>query len=95
MDSYMNIKDGVNYPATLVTAALNDTRVILWQPGKFAARLQEATSSGKPVWLRVDMQGGHGVAETKDQESRQTADILAFVLSQTQEGQKNAERKAF
>jgi prolyl oligopeptidase len=85
MDSYMNIKDSVNYPATLVTGALNDTRVILWQPGKFAARLQQVTASGKPVWFRIDMHGGHGVAETKDQNLRHSADILAFLLWQTSE----------
>jgi len=83
MDSYMNIKDGVKYPATLITGSINDPRVIIWQPGKFAARLQEASSSGKPVWFRIDMQGGHGIAETRDQELKQTADILAFILSQT------------
>jgi prolyl oligopeptidase len=83
MDSYMNIKDGVKYPATLVTGSMNDPRVIIWQPGKFAARLQEASISGKPVWFRVDMHGGHGIAETRDQELKLTADILAFILSQT------------
>ncbi|HEX3166022.1 MAG TPA: prolyl oligopeptidase family serine peptidase [Chitinophagaceae bacterium] len=83
MDSYMHINDGTSYPATLVTGSLNDPRVIVWQPGKFAARLQAASSSGKPVWFRIDMHGGHGLAETKDQELKQTADILAFLLWQT------------
>jgi prolyl oligopeptidase len=83
MDSYINIKDSVKYPATLITGGLNDPRVILWQPGKFAARLQEASSSGKPVWFRIDMQGGHGQGSTKDQQFREMADILAFVLRQT------------
>lgn len=83
MDSYMHIKDGEKYPATLVTAGFNDPRVILWQPGKFAARLMEATASGKPVLFRVDMEGGHGVGSTKDQEFGELADIISFVLWQT------------
>jgi prolyl oligopeptidase len=83
MDSYMNIKDGVKYPATLITGSLNDPRVIIWQPGKFAARLQEASASGKPVLFRIDMHGGHGTVETKEQEFLLSTDILAFVLSQT------------
>jgi prolyl oligopeptidase len=83
MDSYIHIKDGVRYPATLVTAGLNDPRVILWQPGKFAARLQEANSSGKPVWFRIDLEGGHGFILSKDQDMRTKADIMAFLLSQT------------
>jgi prolyl oligopeptidase len=83
MDSYIHIRDGVKYPATLVTAGLNDPRVILWQPGKFAARLQEANSSGKPVWFRIDLEGGHGFILSKDQDMRTKADIFAFILSQT------------
>jgi len=83
MDSYIHIKDGVKYPATLVTAGLNDPRVIVWQPGKFAARLQEASASGKPVWFRIDMEGGHGFILSKEQAMRTQADIFAFILSQT------------
>lgn len=90
MDSYLNIKDGVKYPATLVTGGLNDPRVILWQPGKFAARLQEASSSGRPIWFRIDMEGGHGLGSTKDQQFREIADILAFVLWQTSAEQSKA-----
>jgi prolyl oligopeptidase len=96
MDSYVHIKDGVKYPATLVTGGLNDPRVILWQPGKFAARLQQASASGKPVWFRIDMHGGHGnMASTKDQRLKLTADELAFFLSQTDGEQKSKRRKAF
>lgn len=95
MDSYAHIKEGVKYPATLVTGGLNDPRVILWQPGKFAAKLQEASASGKPVWFRIDMQGGHGnMASTRDQQFKLAADEMAFFLSQTDGGQKN-EKKAF
>ena len=89
MDSYAHIQDGVKYPATLVTGGMNDPRVILWQPGKFAARLQQASASGKPVWFRIDMHGGHGTfASTKEQQFRLYADVLAFFLSQTNSNNK-------
>jgi len=91
MDSYIHIKDGEKYPATLITGGFNDPRVILWQPGKFAARLQQASASGKPVWFRIDMHGGHGAfASTKEQQFRLTADVLTFFLSQTNTNNKKA-----
>jgi prolyl oligopeptidase len=96
MDSYAHIEDGVKYPATLVTGGLNDPRVILWQPGKFAARLQQATTSGKPVLFRIDMQGGHGgFSKAKDQTLHEQADIISFVLWQTNSQQNKKGMKAF
>lgn len=96
MDSYAHIEDGVKYPATLVTGGLNDPRVILWQPGKFAARLQQATVSGKPVLFRIDMQGGHGgFSKAKDQTLHEQADVISFILWQTNSLQKNEGMKAF
>lgn len=96
MDSYVHITDGTKYPATLVTAGMNDPRVILWQPGKFAARLQEASASGKPVWFRIDMQGGHGnMASTRDQQFKLAADEMAFFLSQTGVVKESNDKKAF
>ena len=58
---YHNIMPGTRYPAVLATTAINDERVPPWQVGKLVARLQAATASGKPVLLRVDWAGGHGV----------------------------------
>jgi prolyl oligopeptidase len=54
MSAYAHVKDGTPYPAVMITTGFNDPRVASWQPGKMAARLQAATSSGKPVLLRVD-----------------------------------------
>ncbi len=54
ISAYHQVKDGTPYPAVLLTAGMNDPRIEAWQPGKMAARLQAATSSGKPVLLRVD-----------------------------------------
>ncbi len=67
MSAYHHVKDGASYPAVLLTTGFNDPRVIAWQPGKLAARIQSATASNKPVLLRVDYNAGHGVGSTKKQ----------------------------
>ena len=82
IDSYLRIEDGTQYPAMLLTTGLNDPRVAPWQPAKMAARLQAATTSGRPVLLRVDTHAGHGLGSTREQRNQLTADILAFLLDQ-------------
>jgi prolyl oligopeptidase len=82
VDSYAKVRDGVRYPAVLLTAGLNDPRVDVWQAMKMAARLQAATSSGKPVLLRVEASGGHGQGATRKQQDEELADELAFMLHQ-------------
>jgi prolyl oligopeptidase len=59
---------------------MNDPRVPAWEPAKLAARLQAATISGRPVLLRVEPHGGHGIGSTRDQERALLADELAFLL---------------
>ena len=61
MSSYDHVENGSAYPAVLFETGMNDPRVDPWQVGKMAARLEAATSSGKPVLLRVDYAGGHGM----------------------------------
>ena len=78
----MVARTGVPYPAVLLTTGLNDPRVVVWQATKMAARLQAATSSGKPVLLRVVSAGGHGIGSTKRQNEEELADKLAFLLDQ-------------
>jgi prolyl oligopeptidase len=82
MSSYHHIKDGTKYPAVLVTTGFNDPRVISWEPGKMAARLEAATSSGKPILLRVDYDAGHGFGSTKTQGEQLLADEMSFALWQ-------------
>jgi prolyl oligopeptidase len=82
MSTYHQIKDGVAYPAVLLIHGLNDPRVDVWQSGKAAARLQAASSSGKPVLLRLDGQAGHGVGSTLQQQVSKLADVYAFLLWQ-------------
>jgi prolyl oligopeptidase len=82
MSSYHAVKDGTPYPAVLVTTGINDPRVDAWQAAKMAARLQAATSSGKPVLLRIDYDAGHGIGSTKKQGYEERADVIAFLLWQ-------------
>jgi prolyl oligopeptidase len=91
IDAYTKVRDGVAYPACLLTTGLNDHRCVVWQATKMAARLQAATSSNKPVLLRVEKQAGHGHGSTRQQLDEEMADVLAFVLSQTVRREGDAE----
>lgn len=83
MSAYNHIVDGTPYPATLLITGINDPRVAPWMVAKMAARLQAASTSGKPVLLRVDYAGGHGVDQTLAQFNEIQADAWAFVLWQS------------
>ena len=84
MSPYANVKNGLKYPAVLITTGINDPRVPAWMPAKFAARLEAATASGKPVLLRVDYDAGHGFIDaTQRQRELWLADDLAFWLWQS------------
>jgi prolyl oligopeptidase len=82
MSPYHAVKDGVKYPAVLLITGINDPRVESWEVAKMAARLQAASTSGKPVLLRVDYDAGHGYGSTKSQAYAERADIFAFLLWQ-------------
>ena len=82
MSAYHQVKDGVKYPAVLLTHGVNDPRVEAWMSAKMTARLQAASTSGKPVLFRVDYQAGHGIGSTKKQYQEETADAMAFLLWQ-------------
>ena len=79
---YHHVKKGVKYPAVLLTTGINDPRVEPWMSAKMAARLQAATTSDKPVLLRIDYDAGHGFGSTKRQRNEQNADIYAFLFQQ-------------
>jgi prolyl oligopeptidase len=82
MSAYHHVKDQTAYPAVLLTTGINDPRVDPWMPGKMTARLQAATSSGKPVLLRVDYGGGHGGGSGEKQHQEAIADRWSFLLWQ-------------
>ncbi len=82
MSPYAHVADRTPYPAVLVTTGWNDPRVTSWEPAKIAARLQAATSSGKPVLLRVDYEAGHGIGTSNTQRLQELGDGLSFLLWQ-------------
>jgi prolyl oligopeptidase len=82
MSTYANTRAGTAYPAVLLTHGINDPRVEVWQSTKAAARLMAATTSGKPVLLRLDFDAGHGIGNTKKQQLEERADMFAFLLWQ-------------
>ena len=84
MDSYSHVVDGVKYPAVLITGGINDHRVPVWMAAEMAARLQKASTSGRPVRLRIDFEGGHHMmGAAKDDKISQQVDTEAFVLHAT------------
>jgi prolyl oligopeptidase len=83
MSAYHHVTDGTAYPAVLFETGMNDPRVDPWQMTKMTARLQAASSSGKPVLLRVDYAAGHGaMGATREQADEQFADEWSFLLWQ-------------
>ena len=79
---YQNVKKGVAYPAVMLTAGENDTRVHQMHAMKMAARLQAATTSDPekdPVLLWVDRSAGHGDGKPLDMRVRDTADMNIFI----------------
>lgn len=74
-----NIKPGINYPATLITTADHDDRVVPAHSFKYAATLQEHYKGKNPVMIRVDVNSGHGASNLK-KALETTADIYSFIF---------------
>ena len=79
---YHRVKDGTAYPAVLLTTGENDGRVDPYNSRKMAARLQAATSSARPVLLRMSMDTGHGIGTPLATRIEQDADMYAFLMDQ-------------
>lgn len=75
-----NLKDGTNYPATLVTTADHDDRVVPAHSFKFTARLQEAHNGNAPVLIRIETKAGHGAGKPTAKQIEEAADIWSFVF---------------
>lgn len=84
MSTYHHVREGVKYPAILVSTGMRDTNVDVWQPAKITARFQSVAKDGaRPVLLRVDPEGGHdSYGSTRGQIQELRADQLAFMLWQ-------------
>ena len=73
-----NLQNGMCYPATLVTTADRDDRVVPGHSFKFIARLQEAQGCGRPTLIRVDRQAGHGAGKPLRKLIDEARDRLVF-----------------
>jgi prolyl oligopeptidase len=82
MSPYANVKAQSPYPAVLFEHGVNDSRVDVWMTLKMGSRVAAATTSGKPVLMRLEYDSGHGVGSTRDQAQRRVADRWAFFLWQ-------------
>ena len=90
MDGIQHVVKDAKYPAVICVGGWNDSRVSPWQPGKFAAALQNATASGKPVLMKVNYDNGH-FTEDLSVTFANFADMYAFALWQC--GDKNFQMK--
>jgi prolyl oligopeptidase len=74
-----NIRSGVKYPATLITTADHDDRVVPGHSFKYAATLQAAANHENPVLIRIDTNSGHSASSTTKR-LEQTRDIYSFIF---------------
>jgi prolyl oligopeptidase len=79
---FHHVRDGVNYPAVLLTTGENDGRVNPAQSRKMAARLQAATASDLPILFRSTASAGHGIGSSLKDRIAEQADVLAFLFNQ-------------
>lgn len=94
MDAVIHIKPNTKYPAVYFQAGMNDPRVPLWMSGKMAATLQASSTSGKPVLLDTNFEGGHNGdanATTSIDKWRSALKMVFFLLWQS--GHKDFQQK--
>jgi len=77
-----NLKQGAKYPATLITTADHDDRVVPAHSFKFAAALQHAQAGDAPVLIRIETQAGHGAGIPTDKRIDEIADQWAFLVTE-------------
>tara|TARA_Y100000768_G_scaffold230675_1_gene174199 strand:- start:701 stop:2854 length:2154 start_codon:yes stop_codon:yes gene_type:complete len=75
-----NVKEGIEYPATLVTTGDHDDRVVPAHSFKFAAELQEKQSGNNPTLIRIETDAGHGAGTPVSKTIEQYSDIFGFTL---------------
>lgn len=75
-----NVKQGVTYPATMITTGDHDDRVVPAHSFKFAAELQDKQAGTAPVVIRIDVNAGHGAGKPVAKTIEENADIQAFTL---------------
>ncbi len=75
-----NVKAGTDYPATLITTADHDDRVVPAHSFKFAAELQSKQSGSAPTLIRIDVKSGHGAGRSVAQSISLATDVFSFAL---------------
>jgi len=79
-----NVKEGVNYPATLIMTADHDDRVVPAHSFKFAAELQsKQQKDGNPILIRIDSKAGHGAGKPTTKLIEEAADMWSFIMWNT------------
>ena len=81
-----NLKSGTCYPATMVTTADRDDRVVPGHSFKFAAALQAAQDCDRPTLIRIETRAGHGAGTPTSKRIDEYADLWAFALANLQGG---------
>ena len=79
---YHHVRDGTAYPAVLITTGESDSRVDPLHARKMAARLQAATSSGRPILLRVESRAGHGQGKPLSKSLDEWTDTWTFLFAE-------------
>ena len=78
-----NIREGVKYPATLVTTGDHDDRVVPAHSFKFAAEMQHAQAGDAPILIRIESNAGHGAGKPTSKRIEETVDTYAFLFANT------------
>ena len=77
---YHNIKPGTKYPATMITTADHDDRVVPGHSFKFAAALQAAQSGPAPTLIRIQTKAGHGAGKPTSMRIEEATDVIGFMV---------------
>jgi prolyl oligopeptidase len=75
-----NIKDNICYPATIITTADHDDRVVPAHSFKFAAELQSKQSCANPTIIRIETKAGHGAGKSTEKIIEEASDLWSFML---------------
>ena len=88
-----NIKKGTKYPATLITTADHDDRVVPAHSFKFAAEMQYAQGGDAPILIRIDTKAGHGAGKPVSKRIEEATDVFSFLFENTDTPYKTVETK--